>query len=171
MPFWYRLWSFGVFFPFWHVWTNKNLATLAYTLAGFDLTTPSSSLIGEPSVLYIILQFLRLFFTTTTVLFSNYDMNPDSYKEKALLILMVQRDMHALIQLWQWHLFAFVRHSFFGEMPKKACGLFTQTVIFVSRDTVRHGATGDTQIGLALIWPRNVAMSRDTEQHDNHCLL
>jgi hypothetical protein len=25
---WYSLWPFGVFFPFWYVWTEKNLATL-----------------------------------------------------------------------------------------------------------------------------------------------
>jgi hypothetical protein len=24
---WYSLWSFVVFFPFWYVWTKKNLAT------------------------------------------------------------------------------------------------------------------------------------------------
>jgi hypothetical protein len=29
MAFWYTLWSFGIFLPFWHVWTEKNLATLA----------------------------------------------------------------------------------------------------------------------------------------------
>jgi hypothetical protein len=28
MAIWYSLWSFGIFFPFWYVWTNKNLATL-----------------------------------------------------------------------------------------------------------------------------------------------
>jgi hypothetical protein len=25
---WYSLWSFGIFFLFWYVWTKKNLATL-----------------------------------------------------------------------------------------------------------------------------------------------
>jgi hypothetical protein len=28
MAIWYRLWSFGIFFPFWYVWIKKNLATL-----------------------------------------------------------------------------------------------------------------------------------------------
>jgi hypothetical protein len=28
MAFWYGLWSFGIFFTFWYVWTKKNLATL-----------------------------------------------------------------------------------------------------------------------------------------------
>jgi hypothetical protein len=28
MAFWYNLWSFGIFFPIWYVWTKKNLATL-----------------------------------------------------------------------------------------------------------------------------------------------
>jgi hypothetical protein len=23
-----RLWSFGIFFPYWYIWTKKNLATL-----------------------------------------------------------------------------------------------------------------------------------------------
>jgi hypothetical protein len=27
---WYILWQFGIFFPFWSVWTEKNLATLVY---------------------------------------------------------------------------------------------------------------------------------------------
>jgi hypothetical protein len=31
MAVWYSLWSFGHFFPFWYVWTKKNLATLAKT--------------------------------------------------------------------------------------------------------------------------------------------
>jgi hypothetical protein len=26
-PFWYSLWSLVIFFPFWYVWTKKNLAT------------------------------------------------------------------------------------------------------------------------------------------------
>jgi hypothetical protein len=28
MAVWYSLWSFGIFFPFWYVWTKENLATL-----------------------------------------------------------------------------------------------------------------------------------------------
>jgi hypothetical protein len=28
MVVWYSLWSFGIFFPFWHVSTKKNLAAL-----------------------------------------------------------------------------------------------------------------------------------------------
>jgi hypothetical protein len=28
MAIWYSLWSFGIFFPIWNVWRNKNLATL-----------------------------------------------------------------------------------------------------------------------------------------------
>jgi hypothetical protein len=28
MAVWYSLWSFGIFFPLWYVWTKKNLATL-----------------------------------------------------------------------------------------------------------------------------------------------
>jgi hypothetical protein len=28
MAIWYSLWSFGIFFPFWYIWTEKNLATL-----------------------------------------------------------------------------------------------------------------------------------------------
>jgi hypothetical protein len=28
MAVWYSLWSFGIFFQFWYVWTKKNLATL-----------------------------------------------------------------------------------------------------------------------------------------------
>jgi hypothetical protein len=31
MAIWYSLWSFGKFFPFWCVWTKKNLATLIGT--------------------------------------------------------------------------------------------------------------------------------------------
>jgi hypothetical protein len=27
---WYSLWSLGTFFPFWYVWTQKNLATMTY---------------------------------------------------------------------------------------------------------------------------------------------
>jgi hypothetical protein len=30
--FWSSLWSFGIFFPIWNVWTKKNLATLLHTL-------------------------------------------------------------------------------------------------------------------------------------------
>jgi uncharacterized membrane protein YjgN (DUF898 family) len=29
--FWSSLWSFGIFFPIWHVWTKKYLATLITT--------------------------------------------------------------------------------------------------------------------------------------------
>jgi hypothetical protein len=29
---WYSLWSFGIFLPFWYVWTKKNLASQMYTL-------------------------------------------------------------------------------------------------------------------------------------------
>jgi hypothetical protein len=28
MAVWYSLWSIGTLFPFWYVWTKKNLATL-----------------------------------------------------------------------------------------------------------------------------------------------
>jgi hypothetical protein len=28
MAVWCSLWSFGIFFPFWYVWTKKNLATM-----------------------------------------------------------------------------------------------------------------------------------------------
>jgi hypothetical protein len=28
MAVWYSLWSFGILFPIWYVWTKKNLATL-----------------------------------------------------------------------------------------------------------------------------------------------
>jgi hypothetical protein len=31
MAVWYGLWSFGIFFPFWYVWTKKDLATLLHT--------------------------------------------------------------------------------------------------------------------------------------------
>jgi hypothetical protein len=31
MAVWYSLGSFGIFFPFWYVWSKKNLATLMYT--------------------------------------------------------------------------------------------------------------------------------------------
>jgi hypothetical protein len=27
MDVWYSWWSFGIYFPFWYVWTKKNLAT------------------------------------------------------------------------------------------------------------------------------------------------
>jgi hypothetical protein len=37
---WYSLWSFGIFFPLWYVWTKKNLATL-------DLTGQSKALKAE----------------------------------------------------------------------------------------------------------------------------
>jgi hypothetical protein len=28
MAVWYSLWTLVIFFPFWYVWTKKNLATL-----------------------------------------------------------------------------------------------------------------------------------------------
>jgi hypothetical protein len=31
MTVWYSLWSFGIFFPIWYVWTMKNLATLRWS--------------------------------------------------------------------------------------------------------------------------------------------
>jgi hypothetical protein len=34
MTVWYRLWSFGILFPFWYVWTKKNLATLTWPASG-----------------------------------------------------------------------------------------------------------------------------------------
>jgi uncharacterized RDD family membrane protein YckC len=34
MASWYSLWSFVIFFPFWYVWTKKNLATLCLSAAG-----------------------------------------------------------------------------------------------------------------------------------------
>jgi hypothetical protein len=30
MAVWYNLWSFGIYFPFWYVWTKKNLATIVW---------------------------------------------------------------------------------------------------------------------------------------------
>jgi hypothetical protein len=37
------LWSFGVFFPFWYIWTKKNLATLdRYADIGFAAKRHSS---------------------------------------------------------------------------------------------------------------------------------
>jgi hypothetical protein len=30
------MWSFGIFFAFWYVWTKKNLATLNLTLESFS---------------------------------------------------------------------------------------------------------------------------------------
>jgi hypothetical protein len=33
MAVWCRLWSFGIFFPFWYVLTKKNLATLTVRMA------------------------------------------------------------------------------------------------------------------------------------------
>jgi hypothetical protein len=34
MAVWYSLWSFGTYiFPFWNVWTEKNLATLLHACA------------------------------------------------------------------------------------------------------------------------------------------
>jgi hypothetical protein len=32
-PFCYKLWSFGIFFPLWYVWTKKYLATLLRWIA------------------------------------------------------------------------------------------------------------------------------------------
>jgi hypothetical protein len=34
MSVWYSLWSFGVFFPIWYVWTKKNPATLVMSSNG-----------------------------------------------------------------------------------------------------------------------------------------
>jgi hypothetical protein len=31
MTIWYSLWSFGIFFSIWYIWTKKNLATLHTT--------------------------------------------------------------------------------------------------------------------------------------------
>jgi hypothetical protein len=39
MAVWRSLWLFGILFPFWYVWTKKNLATLKYTLAGIPVKT------------------------------------------------------------------------------------------------------------------------------------
>jgi hypothetical protein len=36
MAVWYSLWSFGIFFPFWYVWTMKNLATLIHYSGGIS---------------------------------------------------------------------------------------------------------------------------------------
>jgi hypothetical protein len=33
------LWSFGIFFPFWYVWTKKNLATLVGTVGFYESVT------------------------------------------------------------------------------------------------------------------------------------
>jgi hypothetical protein len=33
----YILWSFGNFFPFWYIWTNKNMATLLRRTVMHDL--------------------------------------------------------------------------------------------------------------------------------------
>jgi hypothetical protein len=30
MAIWYSLWSFSILFPFWYVWTKKNLAALVF---------------------------------------------------------------------------------------------------------------------------------------------
>jgi hypothetical protein len=35
MAVWYSLWSFGILFPFWHVWTRKKLVTLLQ-VSGID---------------------------------------------------------------------------------------------------------------------------------------
>jgi hypothetical protein len=37
MSFWYSLRSFGIFFTFWYVWTEKNLATLLLTAKSLSL--------------------------------------------------------------------------------------------------------------------------------------
>jgi hypothetical protein len=50
MAVWYSLWSFGIFFPFWNVWTKKNLATLILSLfVNLMLNTilPSNPFCGE----------------------------------------------------------------------------------------------------------------------------
>jgi hypothetical protein len=44
---WYSLWSFGIFFPIWYVWTKKNRATLVW-------------LIQDPSVPFQFLAILLL---------------------------------------------------------------------------------------------------------------
>jgi c-di-AMP phosphodiesterase-like protein len=36
MAVWYSLLSFGIFFPCWYVWTEKNLATLADKLVDWE---------------------------------------------------------------------------------------------------------------------------------------
>jgi hypothetical protein len=33
MAVWYILWSFGIYFPIWYVWTKKNLATLGKSIS------------------------------------------------------------------------------------------------------------------------------------------
>jgi hypothetical protein len=42
MAVWYSLWSFGIFFPFWYIWTKKNLATLQGRLDEFVKTLAKS---------------------------------------------------------------------------------------------------------------------------------
>jgi hypothetical protein len=40
MAVWCCLWSFGIFFPFWHVWAKNNLATLlGHTLKRIEIWT------------------------------------------------------------------------------------------------------------------------------------
>jgi hypothetical protein len=36
MAIWYSLWSFGIFFPIWYVWSKKNLATLVFLIANSE---------------------------------------------------------------------------------------------------------------------------------------
>jgi hypothetical protein len=36
MAVWYSVWSFGILFPFWYVWTKKNLATLRRSRLVFE---------------------------------------------------------------------------------------------------------------------------------------
>jgi hypothetical protein len=45
MAVWYSVWSFGIFSPFWFVWTKKNLATL--TQIGFILAGKMTLRAGE----------------------------------------------------------------------------------------------------------------------------
>jgi hypothetical protein len=47
MAVWYNLWSFGIFFTFWFVWTTKNLATLIWsTLSYVEVDLQHLSLIA-----------------------------------------------------------------------------------------------------------------------------
>jgi hypothetical protein len=40
MTVWNGLWSFGIFFPFWYVWTKKNLATLPQSKLTWSASLP-----------------------------------------------------------------------------------------------------------------------------------
>jgi hypothetical protein len=40
MAVWYGLWSFGIFFPIWYIWTKKNLATM---ISSVELSTRPKS--------------------------------------------------------------------------------------------------------------------------------